>query len=91
MHLSTFILKFFPKRWDSMSKAGKFQTLSIAQASRDSMSMFLTQRIKTDIPRRQIGSQGVTKKLPGTKSLCIQCEIGQDFYIPSLTSAENGQ
>lgn len=52
---------------------------------------FLTQRIKTDLPKKQIGSQCVTKKLLGTKSLCIQCEIGQDFSIPTLTSAENGQ
>lgn len=27
----------------------------------------------------------------GTKSLCVQCEIGHDFSIPILTSAENGQ
>lgn len=33
----------------------------------------------------------MTKKLPVTKSLCIQCEIGQNFYIPTLISAENGQ
>lgn len=33
----------------------------------------------------------MTKKFPGTKSLCIQCEIGQHFYIPTLISAENGQ